>query len=87
MSEFFLELFSEEIPAGLQQNARKTLLESFHKLFSEKKIVFKKSTSFSTPNRLVILFEGLSKEVIQKEEEIRGPIISAPKKALESFIR
>ena len=87
MSEFFLELFSEEIPAGLQQNARKTLLESFHKLFSEKKIVFKKSTSFSTPNRLVILFEGLSKEVIQKEEEIRGPIISAPEKALEGFIR
>ena len=87
MSEFFLELFSEEIPAGLQQNVRKTLLESFHKLFSEKKIVFKKSTSFSTPNRLVILFEGLSKEVIQKEEEIRGPIISAPEKALEGFIR
>ena len=87
MSEFFLELFSEEIPAGLQQNARKTLLESFQKLFSEKKIVFKKSTSFSTPNRLVILFEGLSKEVIQKEEEIRGPIISAPEKALEGFIR
>ena len=87
MSEFFLELFSEEIPAGLQQNARKTLLESFHKLFLEKKIVFKKSTSFSTPNRLVILFEGLSKEVIQKEEEIRGPIISAPEKALEGFIR
>ncbi|MDC0346554.1 glycine--tRNA ligase subunit beta [Candidatus Pelagibacter sp.] len=87
MSEFFLELFSEEIPAGLQQNARKTLLESFHKLFSEKKIVFKKSTSFSTPNRLVILFEGLPKEVIQKEDEIRGPIISAPEKALEGFIR
>ena len=87
MSEFFLELFSEEIPAGLQQNARKTLLESFHKLFSEKKIVFKKSTSFSTPNRLIILFEGLPKEVIQKEEEIRGPIISAPEKALEGFIR
>ena len=87
MSEFFLELFSEEIPAGLQQNARKTLLESFHKLFLEKKIVFKKSTSFSTPNRLVILFEGLPKEVIQKEEEIRGPIISAPEKALEGFIR
>ena len=87
MSEFFLELFSEEIPAGLQQNARKTLLESFQKLFLEKKIVFKKSTSFSTPNRLVILFEGLSKEVIQKEEEIRGPIISAPEKALEGFIR
>ena len=38
MSEFFLELFSEEIPAGLQQNSRNILLENFQKLFHEKKI-------------------------------------------------
>ncbi len=68
MSEFFLELFSEEIPAGLQQNVRNTLLENFQKLFQGKKISFKKSSSFSTPNRLIILFEGLSKEIIQKAE-------------------
>ena len=52
MSEFFLELFSEEIPAGLQRNSRKTLLESFQKLFVEKEISFKKNLSFSKPNRL-----------------------------------
>ncbi len=44
MSEFFLELFSEEIPASLQQNARNTLLENFQNLFEEKKISFKKSS-------------------------------------------
>ena len=87
MSEFFLELFSEEIPAGLQRNSRKTLLESFQKLFEEKQISFKKSSSFSTPNRLVILFEGLSKEIIQKTEEIKGPNINAPEKAVEGFLR
>ena len=27
MSEFFLELFSEEIPAGLQKNLREKILE------------------------------------------------------------
>ena len=37
MSEFFIELFSEEIPAGLQRNSRKALLESFQNLFEEKK--------------------------------------------------
>ena len=42
MSEFFLELFSEEIPAGLQRNSRNVLLESFQKLFEEKQILFKK---------------------------------------------
>ena len=87
MSEFFLELFSEEIPAGLQQNARNTLLENFQKLFQEKQISFKKSSSFSTPNRLIILFEGLSKEIIQKAEEIKGPNVNAPEKAIEGFLR
>ena len=42
MSEFFLEIFSEEIPANLQKAARTTLLENFTKLFEEKKISFKK---------------------------------------------
>jgi glycyl-tRNA synthetase beta chain len=87
MSEFFLELFSEEIPAGLQQNARNTLFESFQKLFQEKQISFKKGSSFSTPNRLIILFEGLSKEIIQKSEEIKGPNVNAPEKAIEGFLR
>jgi glycyl-tRNA synthetase beta chain len=87
MSEFFLELFSEEIPAGLQQNARNILLENFQKLFQEKQISFKKNSSFSTPNRLIILFEGLSREIIQKEEEIKGPNVNAPEKAMEGFLR
>ncbi|MDB9936073.1 glycine--tRNA ligase subunit beta [Candidatus Pelagibacter sp.] len=87
MSEFFLELFSEEIPAGLQRNSRNTLLENFQNLFEEKKISFKKSFSFSTPNRLIILFEGLSKEITQKAEEIKGPNVNAPEKAIEGFLR
>ena len=29
MSEFFLELFSEEIPADLQRNSRNVLLQNF----------------------------------------------------------
>ena len=87
MSEFFLELFSEEIPAGLQKNSRNVLLENFQKLFEEKQILFKKSSSFSTPNRLIILFEGLSKEITQKAEEIKGPNVSAPEKAIEGFLR
>ena len=28
MAEFFLELFSEEVPASLQENARENILES-----------------------------------------------------------
>ncbi|MDB2311222.1 glycine--tRNA ligase subunit beta [Candidatus Pelagibacter bacterium] len=53
----------------------------------KKKISFKKSSSFSTPNRLIILFEGLSKEITQKAEEIKGPNVNAPEKAIEGFLR
>ena len=42
MSEFFLELFSEEIPVSLQKNLRKGLLEEIDKVFNEKSIKIKK---------------------------------------------
>jgi len=87
MSEFFLELFSEEIPSSLQQNLRQELLNSFNKLFTEKFILFKKSTSYSTPNRLIIVFEGVQKQVVLKSEEIKGPNTKAPEIALEGFVR
>ena len=87
MAEFFLELFSEEIPPKLQKNARDFLLENFKQIFKEKNLKFKSSNSYSTPNRLIILFEGLDKEIKEKSEEIRGPNINAPEKALEGFLR
>ena len=87
MSEFFLELFSEEIPSSLQKNLREDLLNSFNQLFNEKLISFKKSFSHSTPNRLIIVFEGLQKQVVLKSEEIKGPNINAPEVALEGFMR
>ncbi len=87
MSEFFLELFSEEIPAGLQKNLRETIFENFKSLFEEKSIKSKKNFSFSTPNRLVLVFEGLDKQIKIKSKEIRGPKTSAPDQALMGFLR
>ena len=87
MSEFFLELFSEEIPANLQKNARRSLLQNFKDFFEKKNIKFSKDLSFSTPNRLLILFDGIKPEIHQKEEEIRGPKTDAPEKALDGFLR
>ena len=36
MAEFFLELFSEEIPANLQKNVRSGLLQNFKDFFAKK---------------------------------------------------
>ena len=87
MSEFFLELFSEEIPAKLQKNARKNILQNFKDFFEKKGISFKKEFSFSTPNRLLLFFDGLQSEIHQPEEEIRGPKIEAPEDALNGFLK
>ena len=87
MSEFFLELFSEEIPAGLQKNLRERILDDFKNLFEKKLIKSKKNFSLSTPNRLVVIFEGLDKKIDIKSEEIRGPKTDASEPAIEGFIR
>ena len=87
MAEFFLELFSEEIPAKLQRNLREKMLEEFQKFFSLKSINSKKNFSLSTPNRMIIVFEGLDKQIKISSEEIRGPKTNAPEQALEGFLR
>ena len=88
MSEFFLELFSEEIPPKLQTNARKKLFFDLNNFFEENNIKIKGSTSsLSTPNRIIISFSNISKEVIRKSLEIRGPSVSAKREALEGFLK
>ncbi len=88
MSEFFLELFSEEIPSRLQINARNELTQIFKKFFDDNEIIVKgKINSYSTPNRLIVHINKISKDVIKKAEEIRGPNINAPEKALEGFLK
>ena len=87
MSEFFLELFSEEIPANLQKNLREKILADFKSLFNKKLIKSKKSFSLSSPNRVVVVFEGLDKSIQIKAEEIRGPKVDAPEQAVEGFVR
>ncbi len=88
MAEFLLELFSEEIPANLQSNARINLLESFKKFFEKENINYKDDAkTFSTPNRLVLCCKKIEKEIHQKSEEIRGPNTKAPVSAIEGFLK
>ena len=88
MAEFLLELFSEEIPANLQSSARINLLEGFKNLFAKENINYKDDAKvFSTPNRLVLSFKKIEKEIYQKSEEIRGPNTKAPDIAVEGFLK
>ena len=88
MSEFFLELFSEEIPAKLQVNARKSLHNIFKNFFDENEVDIKGQIKvYSTPNRLILYIDKIAKNVNKKAHEIKGPSVKAPEQALEGFIR
>ena len=88
MSEFFLEVFTEEIPAKLQSSARNNLLKLFRDFFESESIeTHGKEKAYSTPNRLIIHFDKIKKDIIKKAEEIRGPKIEAPDIAIEGFIK
>ena len=88
MSELFVELFSEEIPARLQINARNELKKNIKNFFINNHIKFNENFNvYSTPNRLVLHIDKIPNEIKLSSEEIRGPNVNAPEKALEGFIR
>ena len=88
MSGFFLELFTEEIPAGLQSSARNDLNKNFKIFFDEQNIKYDINTKIvSTPNRLVVYFKSIKKEILIKSDEVRGPSVSASEKAIEGFTK
>ena len=88
MSEFFLELFTEEIPANLQSTARENLKTSLIAFLDKENIKYKNDVrALSTPNRLVIYFKNINKEIVQNPEEVKGPSTSAPDKAIQGFVK
>ena len=87
MAELFIELFSEEIPARLQINAREKIKLMLEENLKKKGINFKSSKSFSTPKRLAFVLDGIPEKIEQERKIIKGPRIDAPQNALVGFIK
>ena len=87
MSEFLLELYSEEIPHGLQIDCRTNLEASFQKKLEDHNIKYKRINVFSTPSRLCIHIEGLPTSLLLEAKEIKGPKVGSPEQALEGFLK
>ena len=63
MSELFIELFSEEIPARLQIDARQKIKKDIEEKLNKKQIKFTSSKAFSTPKRLVFILDGVPAKI------------------------
>jgi len=87
MAELFIELFSEEIPAKLQIDARQKIKHMIDERLKKKEIDFKSSRSFSTPKRLVFVIDKIPEKIEEKRRIIKGPKIDVPQTALDGFIK
>ena len=87
MSDFLLELRSEEIPARMQAGARTELEKLFRREMDGAGISPSGITVWSTPRRLALIAGGLPEATEAVSEELKGPPVGAPDQALEGFCR
>lgn len=87
MSEFLLELFSEEIPARMQADAAAELELRITEALKKNELPYESARSFVTARRLVLTVSGLPEAQADISEERKGPSVSAPEQALNGFLR
>ncbi|WP_289024766.1 glycine--tRNA ligase subunit beta [uncultured Sphingomonas sp.] len=87
MTDFLLELRSEEIPARMQAKAREDLARLFAAELAQSGIAAAETITFATPRRLALILRGLPEATEAVREEVKGPRSSAPPQALEGFLR
>lgn len=87
MSDFLLELRSEEIPARMQAGARADLEKLFRKAMADAGVTLGEVTVWSTPRRLALIARDLPAATAAVSEEVKGPRVGAPPQALEGFLR
>ena len=87
MSEFFLEIRSEEMPSKLQYEAKDRLLDLIKSNLENFDLSFKDCFSAVTPRRIVIKIDGLPKFQQDSIEEKKGPKINSAESSIEGFLR
>ncbi len=87
MPDLLLELFSEEIPARMQEQAAEELKRLVATALTEKGLSFKGAAAFATPRRLALHIAGLPLRQPDTREEKRGPRVGAPEAAVQGFLK
>lgn len=89
MSEFLLEVYSEEIPARMQKQAA----INFHKIFFDFfikenfKINQDQISCFISSNRISLSVTDINKFQTSESSQKTGPKIDSPQKAIDGFIK
>lgn len=83
MSSLLFELYSEEIPALMQEKASSNLLDTFKQSFQKHNITFKEENGAVGPCRMSLYFDGLKVELV--ETKLRGPSLDSGPEVLNKF--
>jgi glycyl-tRNA synthetase beta chain len=87
MSDFLLELFSEEIPARMQAQAALDLKRLVTDALAERNLFADSAGSFATPRRLALHIAGLPARQRDSHELKKGPRVDAPAAAVQGFLK
>lgn len=87
MAELLLELFSEEIPARMQNKAAADLARLIGDGLKAAGLNIDKATGYVTARRLTVVVDGLPTAQPDVSEERRGPRVGAPDKAVDGFLK
>ena len=87
MPDLLIELFSEEIPARMQERAAQDLKKLVTDGLVEAGLTYSAAGVFSTPRRLTLSIEGLLAQSLPQKEDRKGPKTDAPQAAIDGFLR
>ena len=87
MADLLIELFSEEIPAGLQAPAAQNLKKLLTNGMVEAGLTYANASAFHTARRLTLVVEVLLDASPTVQEERKGPKVGAPEQAIDGFLR
>ena len=87
MADLLLELYSEEIPAGMQAGAADQLARHIKGFLDGFGVSAESLQTHVAPQRIALLADGLPAQLPDRKEEKKGPRVDAPEKAIEGFLR
>ena len=87
MADLLIELYSEEIPAGMQADAAEQLKRKLIEFFDSCSVRPDSLDSHVAPQRVALIATGLPTSVPDRKEQKKGPRVDAPEKAITGFLR
>jgi glycyl-tRNA synthetase beta chain len=87
MSELFVELFSEEIPARMQVKGAEDFRTALEAGLKKAGLAFTESCAYSSARRIAVVVRGLPDVQPDIQEDRKGPKVGAPPAIIEGFLR